>query len=515
MHNQVMRRILTRVRALFSSTEQIKRQVEQIAPNLEQLRLRVDAIENSTSAHSETLSKYEPLLSSILEASRVDAEARRREADEFKDHIETMAEYRASSAHAQETLLKTVDHIERLIRGADKANRYRADSGEIGLIKIHFFFQMPQAWTTWETVWDACVSNPLVRPLLVLLPFAHDSVQGDTGARKFLADRALSFVDFSVYDLQEQRPDIVFLQNPYDSTRPAALDMWKVRNTGARIAYIPYGLDVGGGSDNLRWQYDLDVHRYAWRVFARSEAHRRMFSMHCTSGNSHVVVTGHPKIDAIIAATRGRESSITEQQGRKIILWTPHFSVEHGGWSTFDRVSESILGFFEAQPPGLSLIIRPHPLFFGRLRNITTSETEAAIRARFHQPPFIMLHEENEYTDLFIRSHALMADAGSFLLEYLPTGKPILYLHNPEGPGLSEAGNFTHAYYTAVSPDDVRDFLEMVAHDEDPMREERIAQISQVLHNCDGKAGITIVEHIVKEVLREWGLRPNQHARQE
>jgi hypothetical protein len=370
-------------------------------------------------------------------------------------------------------------------------------------VRVLFLFQVPETWTTWKSVWEACEKAPEIDASIVLLPFLHGSAGDPARARRFLADHQLPFVDASVYDVGRELPDVVFFQNPYDSTRPPEWSAARFADRGIRIAYIPYGLDVGGGESNLRWQFDLDVQRRAWRIFVRSEQHRRMYGLHCESGSRHVVVTGHPKLDSI-ATHRGAREPIAGN-GRRVILWCPHFSIEAGGWSTFEAISQPILAYFEAEPEGVSLLIRPHPLFFGRMQEVAGvgDQPGETFRRRVERAAYIELDESEQYAAAFERSAALMADAGSFLLEYLPTGKPILYLENPAGPGLNESADFVQSYYQASDFEGVKRFLDMVRREEDPRREERLARVGALLHRTDGLVGAHIASHIAEQLAQD------------
>jgi hypothetical protein len=511
-----MRNLLIRLRNRATLADVILNQLREVHQRQDELTaLQQQSNHGNARFWTETAQQRSALHTELarMRSELAEQQARMQEAQEARQLQEAQLAQATQDARLQDALeasladmrasMKAVEgklaRVERMIgdrplspglrRGADRAAR------------VHFFFQVPETWSTWESVWRACMESPHIQATIVLLPFVHGSAGDPSRARKFLAERSIPFVHFSAYSLDEEQPDLVFLQNPYDSTRPPELAVDRLLSHGVRIAYIPYGLDVGGGQDNLRWQYDLDVQRKAWRIFVRSEDHRRMYGLHCLAGNRNVVVTGHPKIDNIVTRCRPSVGAKQRKDARKTVLWCPHFSLEAGGWSTFMALYDGILGFFEQQPADLSLVVRPHPLFFGRLQEIAAvaDVTEQELRRRFHQPPWIALDEKEDYSEAFLASDALMTDAGSFLLEYLPTEKPILYLHNPEGPGLNESAAFVDSYYRASGFAAVRDFVEMVRHGDDSRRGDRLSRMQELLHRTDGSVGTQIVTHIAEQ----------------
>ncbi|MNR80358.1 CDP-Glycerol:Poly(glycerophosphate) glycerophosphotransferase [compost metagenome] len=373
-------------------------------------------------------------------------------------------------------------------------------------VRVTFFFQFPETWSTWASVWEALAQHPEAKVKLVCLPFFHDEEGAEARMRSFLAERDLPFVHVSVYDLEADAPDVALFQNPYDSTRPEEFSAVQLSSLGIRLAYVPYGLEVGGGAENLRWQYDLDIQRLAWRVYVRAPRHRRMYTRYCQAGSAHVRVTGHPKLDRFSQGLMSaRKGALADWLGdRRAVLWTPHFSVEAGGWSTYLQYGETLLKAFEGRSD-LALIVRPHPLFFGRMRHLGLMDDarEAAFRERLKASGNILLDESFDYAEAFACSEALIADAGSFILEYLPTGKPVLYLDQPQGPGLNEEGEVVRGYYPGRNDADIVDFIAMMAHGEDPMCEQRLALIPEFFNVLDGKAGERIAEDIIEGVRAE------------
>jgi hypothetical protein len=424
--------------------------------------------------------------------------------------VQSLSELRvrvdAQSAALNDLADVRIQRIHELLQAALRRSRDSRRDRAGGEVKIDFLFQLPDVWTSWTSIWESCKGDERVRARLILVPFLHDSQSDPNRSRRFLADQGYSFLDWSAYDLDRDGPDVVFLQNPYDSTRPPALSTEEFEIRGIRIAYVPYGLEVGGGDENIRWQYDLEVQRKAWRIFARSPQHKRMFGLHCGAGNEHVVITGHPKFDQIIEPQHAPLSAATRDaaQGRRVVLWCPHFTVGGTGWSTYERYSSELLSLFENRSD-VTLLVRPHPLLFGRMREmgLLSEAGELALRRRLASPPNILLDESGSYLSAFAASDALMTDAGSFLLEYLPTTRPILYLENPDGPGLNESGSFASRYYRAHDFEDVRRFVQMVADGEDPGREERLRLIREELFRTDGQIGRSIKDHVVEAIASE------------
>jgi len=303
-------------------------------------------------------------------------------------------------------------------------------------IRIAFIVQHPSIWPVWHSIWKACKDDSRVIVDVVLTPFIHPYTSGAVTydeLRAFLVKEGVPFYMAGSYDLDSFSPHVVFLQSPYDETRPAHLRVEEIVKRFSKIAYIPYGLELGGGSWNVTSQFDLPVQRNAWRIFARSVRHQNMFAKYCQSGNGHVVVTGHSKFDLFKDSPNVEISSslLKKINGRKVLLWTPHFAVGlPATWSTYRLYGESILEYLRNKPD-LFLLMRPHPLFFQSMRqhNVWDLGGELAFRKMIEASSNLALDEAIDYLPAFSIADALMSDVGSFLLEFLPTKKPILYLH--------------------------------------------------------------------------------------
>lgn len=385
-------------------------------------------------------------------------------------------------------------------------------------IRVLFVAQHPSIWASWRSIWQAMTSDSRFVAKVVLSPFLHPyssvAVTMDN-MRRCLVEEDISFCTAEALNLESFRPHVVFLQNPYDETRPDFLRSEQITRAGSRVAYVPYGLEMGGGAWNLTAQFDLPIHRVAWRIFARSERHKKMFAKYCRSGNGHVVVTGHPKFDPI---NYNLDHSLPEEVikkvgGRKVVLWTPHFSVtEIPSWSTYRIYSDFIFSTF-AQQQDIFLILRPHPLFFkSMMQNGLWDEVgEAQFRQKIKDSNNIALDECSDYHPAFSLSDGLMTDVGSFLLEYLPTGKPLMYLHLPDGLGMNDDEALTKSLYIATTDRDISGFVDMIKSGADPRRAERASIKSEYLFGLDSNIGVSICQNIATGLNAgdTWFPRPN------
>ncbi|HEY4300168.1 MAG TPA: tetratricopeptide repeat protein [Candidatus Didemnitutus sp.] len=350
-----------------------------------------------------------------------------------------------------------------------------------GKARVAFLVQYPQGWTSLKSVWAAFRADHDCAVTVIACPFKHPDPNSEA-IYGFLEKEGVPFVRWTDFKWEAGFADVLFVQLPYDDTRPAPLRILELLKLVPRLAYVPYALEIGGGAENINLLTNQPLHRMAWAIFARSSRHKTAFARSCIAGDGHVAITGHPKMDALRQlAEAGDDGLVRFAQGRKLVAWNPHFDVrpdgsEWGtGYSTFLRWQKFIVAEF-ARRPDLALAIRPHPLFFDTLkqRRVMTDEEITDFTARCAAAGNIHLDRRPSYLPIFAASAAMLSDASSFVLEYAATGKPLLYLHNPLGPGLNSDGDFvrTHAA-TAETEAGIARFLDGVAAGDDPTRAAR------------------------------------------
>lgn len=381
-------------------------------------------------------------------------------------------------------------------------------------VRVAFIVQYPQGWSSLESVWKEFAEDSRITTTLIALPFmyGHGTADGDLSILSYLRKRNVPFVRGEDFVLSPNFADVVFFQLPYDYTRPAAWSVAQILKLVPRLAYIPYALEIGGGGENIGLLTNLPLHQVAWAICARSERHRSAFGQYCASGNQHVVVTGHPKMDILPMLNKRRDPSLDQFiAGRKMVIWNPHFdgrpdgTAWGSGYSTFTRWHRFLLDEF-IRRPYLAFVIRPHPLFCNifQQRRIMSQGQIDEFFALCAAADNVQIDRRASYLPVFASASALISDASSFILEFSATDRPLLYLHNPHGPGLNADGDFVRDYCaTAQTEKDIVGFLDAVAAESDPRRETRRSAYRREFMHLPTTGAAVAIKNAILTRLRE------------
>ena len=363
-----------------------------------------------------------------------------------------------------------------------------------GRRRVMFVVQHGPFWPSTAPVYRAFAADSSWEVTVVALPYNHPYYTRDeerNAVFDFLKKEGIPHLHWSEVRLQPGCADVVFVQNPYDVSRPEGWCTHEIIRSVPRIAYIPYALEIGGGLENATMQVNLTTQQLAWAVFARSTRHRATFAKLCEAGDAHVTVTGHPKMDNLRHLASVHDEELERfVAGRRMVFWNPQFDVRRDGsafgkgYSTFLRWQEFLPAEF-ARRQDLAFVIRPHPLFFATLeqREILTAEQIAGFLERCAAAGNILIDRRPSYLPVFAYASALLTDASSFVLEYAGTGRPLLYLHNPNGPGLNADGEFVHSHCArATEESEIKAFLDDVAAGRDEGGPARRAAYKDYMH---------------------------------
>lgn len=372
-------------------------------------------------------------------------------------------------------------------------------------IRLAFLVISPEIWPSIAPVWQRATEDDRFTTAVVLLKSGNPdmTLTSLSKAQAMFDNEGIPYFTEQSFSLDSYRPHVVFYPLPYGSLYPQSFKPEFVAAKGYRIAYVSYGLEVGGGVFNARYQYDTEVPRVAWRVFARSLTQLTSFGRYCSYGNGHVVVTGHPRIEvgAHIKVDKHHAASL-KARGRKVILWTPHFTVAtRRKWSSFLDHHERIIRLIDDRPD-LFLLVRPHPFLRTSLYKLEGwgPERVAAWFSKINESDNVHVDTETDYRPAFEVSSALMADAGSFLVEYLRSGKPICHLSGTDDIGLNEEVRSLACFYPGATEIDITDFMDRVSNGKDPMCEVRKSALLSYFGLDNQTPSKAILDEIANEI---------------
>lgn len=378
---------------------------------------------------------------------------------------------------------------------------------------ILFLLQRPEAWINVESLWHALEEQSQVECHAWVLPY--NACDEETSSVKtpqlvaLLRERGIPFDTWRPgMQLQPGLFDVAVLNHPYDRERPRALWLDALRAAIRHVVYVPYGLPAGGGRKNLLLQYAQPTQRNADLVIARSALEKQQYARHCPRGDSHVVVTGLPRFDAVAdALQRPVPDAMARFIGnRSTLMWNAHFSFgrlhsQTSNFSTFDLLGPTIFSVARRYRDQLCLIWRPHPGVILALRKEGMLEQSSLGRLRAELADIgIWWDDSPDHTAAFAASDALATDPGSFVIEYLLMRRPMLILENPEGEALNDEARMLQASAcSASSPAQVEEFVLALLGGQCPAPSEEA--VARHLPMLDGHAG----DRVAAEVLRLLG----------
>ena len=302
---------------------------------------------------------------------------------------------------------------------------------------------------------------------------------------------------------KDLNPSVVFFTNPYPLTHP----FYSIQNYLNKLTcYVPYNF---GNSELMDSFYNLDFHNLLWKHFAESKIHFEYSAQYSRSKGKNVVVTGYPGLDRLIKKKTLQVSEWKQSELIKII-WAPHHSIEQDselGYSSFLSYAEFIFRILEKYKDKIQIAFKPHPLLKSKLSQLSSWGPVATDHyyERWKVIENGML-VEGDYIDLFLGSDAMIHDSGSFLIEYLYTGKPVLRT-NSDRFFVDKLNSFAKraydVHYVAGKEEDITGFIENLINKRDSLESARLKFRDEFLFsNGEGNASANIFNYLKSKLKR-------------
>lgn len=240
--------------------------------------------------------------------------------------------------------------------------------------------------------------------------------------------------DGSYLDIKKDfDPDLVFFSTPHNITLP----QYRIGNfLDTLTCYVNYSYTT---SNLYEAQYNAKLHVFCWKYFLESKFHKEMSEKFSDRKGKNTLVTGYAGTDIFLNTKYSPKDLWKKQEKKKKrIIWAPHHTIEGNleqfnqlNYATFLRYSKFMIDLVEKYRQDIQFAFKPHPSLKPKLYQVWGEErTEEYYK--FWQVQSNTQLEEGGYVDLFLESDAMIHDSSSFLIEYLYTQKPVLFLINNE-----------------------------------------------------------------------------------
>ena len=357
-------------------------------------------------------------------------------------------------------------------------------------IKVAFFLTHESVWK-YNMLFDLMLQHGKFEPVIFVCPIVN------FGFKNMLFEMNKSFEAFKkkgyniikTYDNETGEyldikktfsPDIIFFTNPYETLQDYRFYIKQFPKT--LTCYVPYSIPTV----NYEFTYNLDFHNLVWKIFSETEIHHKMASEKQRNKGINRILTDYPGFDLLLNK-RPKEVWKNKNPVLKKIIWTPHHLMnELSKVSNFLEYYDFFLELAINYKDKLQIAFNPHPLLRVKLENDPNWGKE---KTDSYFNKWVNLENgqfgDGYYIDLFLTSDALIHDSGTFMAEYLITGKPSLFMVRDES-----VMNYWNAFgektlavhYQSRNKKQVVDFIEnVVLKENDSMKEERNAFVKNTL----------------------------------
>lgn len=377
-------------------------------------------------------------------------------------------------------------------------------------IKVLFILKDSAEWK-YDSVYQLMEKDDAFEPIILICPLIlYPNLEYAT---KLYAKSYASFLERGCnvikasnevtenpINVGEINPDIVFYSSPWTQY------IHPKYNEKSLKKYLKCHVNYGFSNTAGEWGYASAFHGLMWRYFAECEDIKTIALLAQEREMQNIVVTGYPIYDAYQSANNDASMWKSADPKFKRIIWAPHHSIEgHNGllsFSTFLENAEKILEFAENNKDKYQFAFKPHPLLLQALYNHPKWGKEKA-------DAYYKSWEEGEnttlqtgtYMELFKSSDAMIHDCGSFIIEYLYTQKPVMYLGNSREEQSNVVGKKAYAcHYHGTTIEEIDVFLDdVVQNGNDDLKTTRKQFYDEVLLPPNG---CSVAENIINEIKR-------------
>ena len=311
--------------------------------------------------------------------------------------------------------------------------------------------------------------------------------------------------------IESWKPDVIIYNSCYMSDSEEPHDLIKAVHNHLSC-FVPYGMHV---NRNHYYHFENETVFSAWIHFfdtraAMSECMKTSF----TSG-SNAVLSGWPMLDEY--ADEPGMKGYPEAQKRPMVIYAPHWSIEAISNLASFHIHASRFIKLLAENPEMDFVFKPHPRLGPEIRMRENKGSETSIKyddylaycENWAHAANGSVVTDSSFIQLFKQAACLITDSFTFLLSWLPTKRPCIFIINPEGP--QDINPFFYefmlpvmdTYYICRSWEEFQAAFRLVVKEgNDPKAPDRERLCNELICNL-GYSGEFIAEYILQQVLED------------
>ena len=360
-------------------------------------------------------------------------------------------------------------------------------------IRFLFILQELSQWKT-EKLYQAMLAHSRFEPILGITK-CLGYPEAEQKVARYCQDKGYPYIwlDPQKTIAEQVAVDLLTHQKPYtNEINPAHFIN---ANPRIPVVCIPYYLST----ITEDWIANNRLTYLSWRHFCDNESCRKDWARISRVQGCNLVVTGLPVMDELLLPKDCYEDVWPMKDGRKRIIYAPHHTIadihwEGIGYSTFLEYGEFMLEMRDKYKDLVFFEFKPHPRLLYNLILLWGKEKAEAYYEAWDSPGASHVSANEQYLSLFKHSDAMIHDCGSFTVEYLYTGNPVMYLvrdsHHKDNMTENAAKAFD-LHYKGLSKEDIERFILSVIAGDDPRKEERSAFVRDHLQPPYGKSACT------------------------
>lgn len=350
---------------------------------------------------------------------------------------EALRAYREELAQTAEDWEHAEGHRERLDQLAEFAAR---QVGELrGYSEIVFMPYKASMWDSLESIYLAASKDPDCRCLVVPIPYCERDGEGKAVRWQYEGDlfpKGIPITSYQEYSLARQRPEAVFVHNPYDgynrvtSVHPDYYSQ-RLKEYAGLLVYVPYYVTAGFFSESHR---NFSVYRNMDYMIAQSEYFKE--EARGQFYYDRLLPLGSPKLDRVIRICREKREIPAQWrpilEGKMAVMLNTSLNQVLFDGAAYLNKLRWVFGCLRERKD-TALIWRPHPLLNTTLRSMRPELAAGyeALEREMLEGGWGILDQSPDLAETIRLSDAYIGESCSSVVNLFgAAGRPIFILDN-------------------------------------------------------------------------------------